>query len=81
MMEAGGLGDKVIEALINKASKGDVNAIKEIFDRIDGKVTQEVDQKTEIRDNRLDLSKLTDQELDFLERIRNKAGASEEEPS
>lgn len=31
----------VTEALVTKAESGDVSAIKEIFDRIDGKVVQE----------------------------------------
>ena len=31
----------VTEALVTKAEGGDVSAIKEIFDRIDGKVAQE----------------------------------------
>ena len=31
----------VTEALVTKAEGGDVSAIKEIFDRIDGKVVQE----------------------------------------
>lgn len=47
LLEHGGLGDKVLEALIKKAQKGDVLAIREILDRIDGKVSQEVEQKTE----------------------------------
>lgn len=32
---------KVVEALLTKAEDGDVHAIKEVFDRIDGKVIQE----------------------------------------
>lgn len=44
LLEQGGLGDKVLDALINKAQDGDVQAIREILDRIDGKVAQEVDQ-------------------------------------
>ena len=46
-VEKGDLGDKVLEALIKKALTGDVNAQREIMDRVDGKVAQEVDQKTE----------------------------------
>ena len=48
LLEQGGLGDKVLDALINKAKDGDVQAIREILDRIDGKVAQEVEQKTEV---------------------------------
>lgn len=47
MLESNDGRDKLLTALLSKAEKGDVNAIKEIFDRIDGKVTQEIDQKTE----------------------------------
>lgn len=32
---------KVVDALLTKAEDGDVSAIKEVFDRIDGKVIQE----------------------------------------
>jgi hypothetical protein len=32
---------KIVEALVAKAEDGDVHAIKEIFDRTDGKVMQE----------------------------------------
>ena len=38
---------KVAIALVMKAAGGDVPAIKEIFDRIDGKVLQAVDLKVE----------------------------------
>ena len=33
--------NRVIEALLDKAEDGDVSAIKEVFDRSDGKVMQE----------------------------------------
>lgn len=33
--------NRVIEALLDKAEDGDVSAIKEVFDRTDGKVMQE----------------------------------------
>lgn len=42
LLEHGGLGDKVLDALIKKAQDGDVPAIREILDRIDGKVSQDV---------------------------------------
>jgi len=32
---------KITEALVTKAEEGDVSAIKEVFDRMDGKVAQE----------------------------------------
>lgn len=38
---------KIAQALIDKATSGDVSAIKEYADRIDGKVVQQIDQSTE----------------------------------
>lgn len=46
-LEATGADKDIVLALIEKAKKGDIMAIKEIMDRVDGKVTQEIDQKTE----------------------------------
>lgn len=40
--------DKMLKALLEQGFKGNVLAIKEALDRIDGKVTQEVEQKTEL---------------------------------
>ena len=48
LLESDERGDKILLALIKKAEAEDVQAIKEILDRIDGKVTQEVEQKTEV---------------------------------
>lgn len=79
LLESDELSDRVLKALITKAEKGDVNAIKEIFDRVDGKVTQEIDQKTTIEDIRIDASKLTDEELRVLAEIQRKSGVSKEE--
>lgn len=39
--------DVIIRKLIKKANDGDMRAIQEIFDRIEGKATQSIDQKTE----------------------------------
>jgi hypothetical protein len=36
------------EALIHKASEGDVPAIRELFDRVDGKVINEIDMKADL---------------------------------
>ena len=47
LLESDGRGDKILLALIKKAEAEDVQAIREILDRIDGKVSQEVEQKTE----------------------------------
>lgn len=37
----------IAEALIEKAASGDVSAIRELGDRVDGKPTQQIDQTTE----------------------------------
>jgi len=42
--------EKVIKALLKKASDGDVSAIKEVFDRLDGKVVNQI--SAEVSDNR-----------------------------
>lgn len=34
--------DRIVGAIIAKASEGDVPALKEIFDRVEGKVTQPI---------------------------------------
>lgn len=39
--------DSVIHALVAKAKTGDVPAIKEIYDRVEGKVTQPIGQDGE----------------------------------
>lgn len=39
--------ESIIAKLIQKAESGDLNAIKEIFDRVEGKSVQAVEQKTE----------------------------------
>jgi hypothetical protein len=38
----------IAEALLNKAAEGDISAIKELGDRLDGKSTQQIEQKTEL---------------------------------
>ena len=48
LLEQGGKGDKILSSLIKEAEDGDIQAIREILDRIDGKVTQEVENKTEV---------------------------------
>lgn len=49
MLEAdgGSLRDEILVALLKAAKSGKTDAIREILDRIDGRVTQEIDQKTE----------------------------------
>lgn len=43
----GEIMSKIADALLIKASEGDMSAIKEFGDRMDGKVIQQIDQKTE----------------------------------
>lgn len=38
---------RIAEALLTKAEEGDMNAIKELGDRLDGKSVQGIEQKTE----------------------------------
>ena len=48
LMQADGNKIRAIaEALIEKAASGDVSAIREVGDRLDGKPTQQIDQTTE----------------------------------
>ena len=41
---------KIVIALVNKAIDGDLSAIKEVFDRVDGKVVNQIN--AEVSDNR-----------------------------
>jgi hypothetical protein len=40
--------DKLVEVLIGKALEGDISALKELLDRLEGKVTQSVEQNTNL---------------------------------
>ena len=44
----GEVARKIAEALILKAQDGDISAIREFADRVDGKVVQQIDQNTEL---------------------------------
>jgi hypothetical protein len=39
---------KIAEALLDKAAEGDISAIRELGDRLDGKAQQYVEQRTEL---------------------------------
>jgi hypothetical protein len=69
--------DIIVRRLVKKANDGDLRAIQEIFDRTEGKAKQEVEQSTTIKDQRLDLSKLSDDELRILAEIQRKSGTIE----
>lgn len=76
------LQEVMIRKLIKAATKPgelkqtELRAIQEIFDRVEGKPKQEVDQVTTIEDKRVDVSKLTDDELRLLADIQRKSGIS-----
>lgn len=58
--------NQIVRALLKKAAKGNVYAIKEIFDRIEGKTKQEIGLS-------VDYDKLAEKDLDYLlENLRNK---------
>lgn len=75
--ESGNEAKAILQALLTKAKKGDVRAAEVLFDRAYGKAKQDVTQRTIIKDERRDLSKLTEEELEFLERIYDKVGEGE----
>lgn len=81
MMEAlGEHGEEalaIIQALIVKAKKGDVRAAEVLLDRAFGKAKQEIDQKTTLKDERIDVSRLSDDELRVLAEIQRKSRISE----
>lgn len=52
---------ELIDVLINKALEGDLAAIKEVFDRIDGKPKQSIDMSAEVTQK--NIKELTDDEL------------------
>lgn len=62
--------EQIALALLEKASKGDVNAIKEIFDRTEGKSPQSIDHTTKgesLNKQEINLSELSDATLAELE--------------
>jgi hypothetical protein len=75
--ESGGEAKAILLALVTKAKKGDVRAAEVLFDRGYGKAKQDVTQRTIIKDERRDLSKLSEQELELYERILDKIGEGE----
>ena len=64
----------ILKALIAKAKKGDVRAAEVLLDRAYGKAKQDINQRTTIKDDRKDLSKLSDEDLATLEAIYSKIG-------
>jgi ribosomal protein L17 len=78
---------KVADALLAKAESGDIHAIREVADRIDGKVAQQIAGADEgpiqvEHSDSFDLSRLTEDELRQLEAIaeRMASDAGEDEP-
>lgn len=62
----------IVQKLILCALTGDIIAIRTIIDRVDGPVTQIIEAAVE-RKKRLDLSRLTTEELETLEKLTAKA--------
>jgi ribosomal protein L17 len=63
---------RLADALLTKAQEGDIHAIREVADRIDGKVAQQLTGADEgpiqVESKSFDLSKLNEEELLALER-------------
>lgn len=58
---------------IDIALKGDPKTIKDIVERLEGKAQEHVKHSGNISHNNIDLSKLSTEELEQLERLSNKA--------
>jgi hypothetical protein len=48
LVQNGDKVDKLVEVLIGKALEGDMSAFRELLDRLEGKVTQSIEQKTDL---------------------------------
>lgn len=75
--------DLVIAALIEKAKAGDINAIREVLDTIHGKIKNEDDLTIKgaiehVETKKIDLSKITSEELKSLDKIVSKAAVKAE---
>ena len=70
---------KQAQALLNNGLSGSYNSTiaKLILSKHGYTERQEIEQKTTIKDQRLDLSKLSDEELRILAEIQRKSGTSE----
>ena len=70
--------EKLADSLLRAVDDGDVSAMRELGDRTDGKVSQPIggadDLPPQKMQHELDLSKLTDEQLDELEQIVAAAG-------
>ena len=68
----------ITRALLNKAAKGDVYAIKEVFDRVEGRPKQDLDITTdgEKLGSSVDYSKLSDGALEEIARAGRGEGES-----
>ena len=70
--------EKLADNLLRAMDDGDISAMKEFGDRVEGKVSQPVGGADDLPPQRvqheLDLSKLTDKQLDELEQIVAAAG-------
>lgn len=69
----------ILEALHKRAIKGDVRAAEVLLERAYGKVKQEIDQQTTVKDERIDVSKLTPEQRRYLAdlQLQLRSGRSE----
>lgn len=71
-----GNAEKVARALVIHAVKGNAAAIKAVLDRVDGPVKLEIDANIS---KRVDLSRLTDDELRVLEPVIERIGTDSDD--
>lgn len=64
----------VLDSLIKKAAKGDISAIKEVFDRVEGKAKQSIDlgnKEGETFEHNFNFHQLTKEQKDEIVKIRH----------
>jgi len=71
------IADSIAAVLVKRALSGDVRAIREIADRTEGKPRQQIKVEAEVMDSgdRLDLSKVSDDQLRQVQEILDRARA------
>ena len=56
----------LVAAMVRDAVKGDLKAIREVYDRIEGRPVQKIDQKTSLDFKSIDLSSLSIEQIEKL---------------